>query len=198
MAAIPGERDQWYVIHVLSGQENKVRENLTRRMKTEEMTDTIFEILMPQERVSEFKTGKNGEAGKKVETKRKYFPGYLLVNMNLLRPDGSLVDKAWYFIKDTAGIINFAGTKNRPTPMRPQEVETMLQQIRDREENVTPKIAFEVGDNVKVNDGPFDGQIGVVEEIDHEKGKLRVSVSIFGRNTPVELEFYQVEKSVDE
>ncbi len=189
MAAIPGERDQWYVIHVLSGQENKVRENLTRRMKTEEMSDTVFEILMPQERVSEFKNGK------KAETKRKYFPGYLLVNMNLFRPDGTMVDKAWYFIKDTQGIINFAGTKNKPTPMRPQEVETMLLQMREREDNVTPKIAFEVGDSVKVNDGPFDGQIGVVEEIDHEKGKLRVSVSIFGRNTPVDLEFYQVEKA---
>ena len=191
MGAIPGERDQWYVIHVLSGQENKVRENLTRRLKTEEMADVVFEILMPQERVSEFRNGK------KAESKRKFFPGYLLVNMNLLTPDGSLVDKAWYFIKDTPGIINFAGTKNKPTPMRPKEVETMLMQIREREDNVKPKVAFEPGDAVKVSDGPFDGQIGIVEEIDHEKGKLRVSVSIFGRNTPVDLEFYQVEKSTE-
>ena len=191
MGAIPGERDQWYVIHVLSGQENKVKENLTRRLKTEEMGDVVFEILMPQERVSEFKNGK------KAESKRKFFPGYLLVNMNLLGPDGRLVDKAWYFIKDTPGIINFAGTKNKPTPMRQKEVETMLLQIREREDNVKPKVAFEPGDSVKVNDGPFDGQIGIVEEIDHEKGKLRVSVSIFGRNTPVDLEFWQVEKAAE-
>lgn len=197
MGAIPGERDQWYVIHVLSGQENKVKENLTRRLKTEEMGDVVFEILMPQERVSEFRNGKNGAAGKAVETKRKFFPGYLLVNMNLLTPEGKLVDKAWYFIKDTPGIINFAGTKNKPTPMRQKEVETMLLQIREREDNVKPKVAFEPGDSVKVNDGPFDGQIGTVEEIDHEKGKLRVSVSIFGRNTPVELEFWQVEKATE-
>lgn len=191
MAAILGERDQWYVIHVLSGQENKVKENLNRRIKTEEMSDIIFEVLMPQERVSEFKNGK------KAESKRKFFPGYLLVNMNLIQADGKLVDRAWYFIKDTPGIINFAGTKDRPTPMRPKEVELMLMQIREREDSVKPKIAFDPGDSVKVNDGPFDGQIGVVEEIDHEKGKLRVAVSIFGRNTPVDLEFWQVEKFVE-
>jgi transcription termination/antitermination protein NusG len=191
MGAIPGAHDQWYVVHVLSGQENKVKENLARRMKTEEMTDFIYEVLMPQERVSEFKNGK------KAETKRKFFPGYLLINMNLLQPDGGLVDKTWYFIKDTPGVINFAGTKDKPTPMRPKEVEMMLLQIREREDSVKPKIAFEPGDSVKVNDGPFDGQIGVVEEIDHEKGKLRVAVSIFGRNTPVDLEFYQVEKATE-
>jgi transcriptional antiterminator NusG len=191
MGAIPGERDQWYVIHVLSGQENKVKQNLDRRVKTEEMSDIVFEVLMPQERVSEFKNGK------KAESKRKFFPGYLLVNMNLIQPDGKLVDRAWYFIKDTPGIINFAGTKDRPTPMRPKEVELMLLQIREREDSVKPKIAFDPGDSVKVNDGPFDGQIGVVEEIDHEKGKLRVAVSIFGRNTPVDLEFWQVEKFVE-
>ncbi len=186
--AVPAPRDQWYVVHVLSGQENKVRDNIARRMKTEEMGDFIFEVLVPTERVSEVKRGK------KSETKRKFFPGYIIANMWLLKDDNSLVDETWYFIKDTVGVINFAGTKDRPIPMRPKEVESMLTQIKEREENVKPKIAFEIGDTVKVADGPFESQTGVVEEIDPERGKLRVSVSIFGRATPVDLEYWQVEK----
>ncbi len=188
MGAIPGAKDQWYVVHVLSGQESKVKDNINRRIVTEEMSDFIYEVLMPTERVSEVKKGR------KTESKRKFFPGYLLVNMSLLTPEGGLVDKTWYFIKDTPGVINFAGTRDKPTPMRQKEVDSMLLQIREREDNVKPKVAFDVGDAVKVNDGPFDGQTGVVEEIDHERGKLRVAVSIFGRNTPVDLEFWQVEK----
>ncbi len=188
MGAIPAARDQWYVIHVLSGQEQRVKDNLVRRIATEEMSDLVFEVLYPQERVSEVKKGQ------KRESKRKFFPGYLLVNMQMLNENGGLVDRSWYFIKDTVGVINFAGTKDKPTPMRPKEVEQMLLQIREREDNVKPKIAFEVGDTVKVADGPFESQTGVVEEIDPEKGKLRVSVSIFGRSTPVDLEYWQVEK----
>ena len=114
--------------------------------------------------------------------------------MQMLNDNGSLVDRSWYFIKDTVGVINFAGTRDKPTPMRPKEVEQMLLQIREREDNVKPKVAFEVGDTVKVADGPFESQTGIVEEIDPEKGKLRVSVSIFGRSTPVDLEYWQVEK----
>ena len=188
MGAIPAARDQWYVIHVLSGQEQKVRDNLVRRTQTEEMGDLVFEILLPQERVSEVKKGL------KRETRRKFFPGYLLVNMQMLTENGALVDRSWYFIKDTVGVINFAGTRDKPTPMRPKEVEQMLLQIREREDHVKPKVAFEVGDTVKVADGPFESQTGIVEEIDPEKGKLRVSVSIFGRSTPVDLEYWQVEK----
>ena len=188
MGAIPAARDQWYVIHVLSGQEQKVRDNLVRRTQTEEMGDLVYEILLPQERVSEVKKGL------KRESKRKFFPGYLLVNMQMLTENGGLVDRSWYFIKDTVGVINFAGTRDKPTPMRPKEVEQMLLQIREREDNVKPKVAFEVGDTVKVADGPFESQTGIVEEIDPEKGKLRVSVSIFGRSTPVDLEYWQVEK----
>ncbi len=188
MAAIPAARDQWYVVHVFSGQEAKVKDNIARRIVTEEMSDYIFEVLLPMERVSEVKQGR------KSETKRKVFPGYLLINMNLLHPDGRLVDKTWYFIKDTQGVIHFAGNRDRPTPMKQKEVESMLLQIRERSDTVKPKVAFDAGDTVKVNNGPFDGQIGVVEEIDHEHGKLRVSVNIFGRNTPLDLEFWQVEK----
>lgn len=188
MGAIPAARDQWYVVHVLSGQEQKVRDNINRRIQTEEMSDLIYEVLLPQERVSEVKRGQ------KRESKRKFFPGYLLINMHLFNEDGGLVERTWYFVKDTVGVINFAGTRDKPTPMRKKEVDQMLMQIREREDNVKPKISFEVGDTVKVADGPFESQTGVVEEIDPERGKLRVAVSIFGRSTPVDLEYWQVEK----
>ncbi len=194
MGAIPAARDQWYVVHVLSGQEGRVRDNINRRIASEEMSDVIFEVLLPMERVSEVKKDAQGK-GKRSESRRKFFPGYLLLNMHMLNENGTVVEKAWYFVKDTQGVINFAGTRDKPTPMRPKEVEQMLNQIRESTDNVKPKISFEVGDNVRVNDGPFESQNGVVEEIDPERGKLRVSVSIFGRATPVDLEFWQVEKA---
>jgi transcriptional antiterminator NusG len=182
-------KDQWFVVHVLSGQEGKVQENINRRIQTEEMGDLVYEVLIPTERVQEIKRGK------KTETTRKFFPGYLIVNMHLLDDDNQLVEKTWYFIKDTTGVLGFAGTKDRPIPMRKKEVESLLAQVREREDTVKPKISFEVGDKVKVADGPFQNQNGLVEEIDPERGKLRVSVSIFGRDTPVDLEYWQVEKA---
>ncbi|HEY1583195.1 MAG TPA: transcription termination/antitermination protein NusG [Chthoniobacterales bacterium] len=181
-------KDQWFVVHVLSGQENKVRENIEKRIKTEEMGDVVYEVLVPTERVSEIKRGK------KSETTRKFFPGYLIVNMHLLDEENQLIGRTWYFIRETAGVIGFAGTKDRPIPMRQEEVENMLAQVREREDNVKPKMSFEVGETVKVADGPFQNQSGIVEEIDPERGKLRVSVTIFGRSTPVELEYWQVER----
>jgi len=187
MAIAP--RDQWYVVHVLSGLEQKVQDNLMRRIKLEEMSDYVFEVLIPTERVQEIKRGK------KTETTRKFFPGYLIVNMNLLDENNQLVEKTWYFIKDTDGVIGIAGTKDRPIPMRKKEVDSLLAQVREREDSVKPKISFEVGDKVKVADGPFQNQNGVVEEIDPERGKLRVSVTIFGRETPVDLEYWQVERA---
>jgi transcriptional antiterminator NusG len=194
MGAIPDAKDQWFVVHVLSGQEQKVKDNLSRRMITEEMTDLVYEVLLPMERVSEVKKDTKGK-GRRSESRRKFFPGYLLINMHMLNEHGGIVDRSWYFIKDTPGVINFAGTRDKPTPMRPKEVEQMLNQIREATDHVKPKISFEVGDSVRVNDGPFEAQIGLVEEIDPERGKLRVSVSIFGRATPVDLEFWQVEKA---
>ena len=133
--------------------------------------------------------------GKKTETKKKFYPGYIIVNMKLLTEDNSLVEDTWYFIKEMEGVIGFAGTKDRPIPMRQREVDSMLAQIKEREDSVRPAISFEVGDTVKVADGPFESQNGIVEEIDEEKGKLRVAVTIFGRSTPVELEFWQVEQA---
>ncbi len=187
MALAP--KDQWFVVHVLSGQEQKIHDNIVRRIQTEEMSDFVYEVLIPTERVQEIKRGK------KTETTRKFFPGYLIVNMHLLDEDNQLVDKTWYFIKDTNGVLGFAGTKDHPIPMRAKEVEGLLAQVREREDMVKPKIIFEVGDKVKVADGPFQNQNGIVEEIDPERGKLRVSVSIFGRDTPVDLEYWQVEKA---
>ena len=109
--------------------------------------------------------------------------------------DHQLIEKTWYFIKEMEGVIGFAGTKDRPVPMRLREVEALRAQILERQENVRPSIVFEVGDQVRVSDGPFESQNGVVEEIDPERGKLRVAVSIFGRSTPVDLEFWQVERT---
>ena len=181
-------RDQWYVVQVLSGQEGKVRDRIARTAEAEGMTEYIREVLVPAEMVSEIRRGK------KTETKKKFFPGYIIVNMNLATEDNQLVEKTWFFIKEMDGVIGFAGTKDRPAPMRPREVEAMLSQIKEREESVRPAISFEVGDTVKVADGPFQSQNGIVEEIDPERGKLRVSVTIFGRSTPVELEYWQVER----
>ena len=195
MAVVPPPRDQWYVVHVLSGQEQKVCKNINRRIETEEMGDLVFEVLVPTERVSEIKRGR------KTETTRKFFPGYIIVNMHLLNEDNSLNERTWYFVQETDGVINFAGStrlgdkEKKPIPMKQSEVESMLNQIKEREEHVAPKITFEVGETVKVADGPFESQNGVVEEIDPERGKLRVSVSIFGRATPVDLEYWQVERA---
>ena len=187
MALAP--KDQWFVVHVLSGQEKKIHANIVKRIATEELGDHVFEVLIPTERVQEIKRGK------KTETTRKFFPGYLIVNMHLLDEENELIDKAWYFIKDTTGVIGFAGTKDKPIPMRQKEVEGMLSQMKEREDTVSAKVIYEVGDKVKVSDGPFQNQQGIVEEVDPERGKLRVSVSIFGRDTPVELEYWQVEKA---
>ena len=189
MGAIPAPRDQWYVIHVRAGLENKVRDSMVRRIQTEEMGNHIFAVLVPTERVSEVKKGK------KTESNRKFFPGYVIANCHLLDEHNRLVDKTWYFVKETDGVLNFAGTKDHPIPMRPREVEGLLSQLRDKEEGVVPKIAFNVGDSVRVTDGPFESQTGIIEEIDPERGVLRVSVNIFGRSTPVDLEYWQVEKA---
>jgi transcription termination/antitermination protein NusG len=124
MAQVLAPKDQWFVVHVLSGQENKVRDNIEKRVKTEEMSDVIFKVLVPTERVSEIKRGK------KSETTRKFFPGYLIVNMHLLDENNQLVGRTWYFIRETTGVIGFAGTKDKPIPMRKSEVDNMLAQLR--------------------------------------------------------------------
>lgn len=181
-------KTQWFVIHTLSGQEQKVKERIERRVKTEEMGEYIREILLPMEKVAEVRSGK------KTVTKRKLYPGYIFINMILLNEEQKRLDKPWYFIRDTQGIIGFVGGE-RPIPTPTEEIESIKAKISDSEDVEKPKIDFELGETVKINDGPFLNFSGVVEEIEPERGKLRVSVNIFGRNTPVELEYWQVEKS---
>jgi transcriptional antiterminator NusG len=179
---------QWYALHVLSGQEKKVKESLERRAKTEEMGDLIREVVIPTERVSEVKRGK------KIESERKLHPGYVYVNMKLRDDEKKLVERTWYFVRETNGVIGFADGDN-PMPIRADEVATMLGQMREREEKVLPKVAFTVGDKVKVGDGPFQNQEGLIEAVDMERGKLKVSVNMFGRSTTLELEYWQVDKT---
>ena len=188
MPRIPDAKDQWYVVHVLSGQEGKVKARIERLVKEEDLGDKIFNVLVPTELVSEVR------AGKKTEARKKFFPGYVIMNMHLLDEHNDVIDETWTFMQQLDGAIGFAGARNKPIPMRPKEVASMLSQIEERESSVRPSIEFEVGDTVKVSDGPFESQNGIVEEIDPERGKMRVAVTIFGRSTPVELEYWQVEK----
>lgn len=178
---------QWFVLHTLSGQEMKVRESISRRAQQEELEDQVGEVLIPTEKVSEVKQGK------RTTTTRKFYPGYVLINMALYDEDKQLNDKTWYFTQQIPGIIGFVGG-DRPVPLREDEVAAILNQIEEKKEKVKPKVEFEAGETVKINDGPFLNFNGVVEEIDPERGKLKVSVSIFGRSAPVELEYWQVER----
>ena len=179
---------QWFVIHTLSGQEQKVKDSMERRIKIEELGDVIKEVLVPTEKVAEIKKGK------KSTTTRKFYPGYILVNMKLLDEKNQLMARTWYFVRETPGVIGFIGG-DRPVPLKSDEVESILAQIQERQEKVAPKVAFEKGETVKVTDGPFQNFTGVIEEVDPDRGKLKISVSIFGRSTPVELEYWQVERA---
>jgi len=172
---------EWYVVHTLSGQEAKVKETLEGKIKLEEMGSKIKEVLIPTENVSEVKSGK------KTITSRKFFPGYILINMDM-------DEETWYFIKNTNGIIGFVGG-GKPVPLMEDEVANIQRQIADRQKSVKPKILFEKGENVKIKEGPFINFSGVVQEIDPDKGKLKVMITIFGRTTPLELEYSQVERT---
>lgn len=181
-------KSQWFVIHTLSGQEQKVKESIEKRLKPEEMGDYIQEVLVPMEKVAEVRNGK------KTVTSRKLYPGYVFIHMVLLDEANRLIEKPWYFIRETQGIIGFVGG-DRPTPTPSDEIESIKAQIADAEDSERPKVNFEPGETVKINDGPFLNFSGVIEEIEPERGKLKVTVNIFGRNTPVELEYWQVEKA---
>jgi transcription termination/antitermination protein NusG len=178
---------QWFVIHTLSGQEQKVKESIEKRIKTEEMQDYVNEVLVPMEKVVEVRNQK------KTVSTRKLWPGYVFVDMVLLDENKQIIERPWYFIKETQGVIGFVGGEP-PTPTPAEEVEQIKAQISASEEQERPKVSFEVAETVKINNGPFLNFSGVIEEVDPDRGKLKVTVNIFGRNTPVELEYWQVEK----
>lgn len=181
-------KSQWFVIHTLAGQEQKVKDSIEKRIAADEMGEYIKEVLVPMEKVAEVRSGK------KTVTTRKLYPGYVFIDMALLDEDNRVRDKPWYFIRDTQGIIGFVGG-DRPAPTPGEEIESIKAQISESEDVEKPKVQFDVGETIKINDGPFLNFSGVIEEVDPDKGKLKVTVNIFGRNTPVELEYWQVEKA---
>lgn len=180
-------KHQWFIIHTLSGQEMKVKESIEKRLAPEEMGEYVREILVPMEKVAEVRNGK------KSVTNRKLYPGYVFVDLALYDESKRVLERPWYFIKETPGVIGFA-SGDPPSASSSEEIESIKSQISDSEDSERPRVNFQVGETVKVNDGPFLNFEGVIEEMDPEKGKLKVTVNIFGRNTPVELEYWQVEK----
>ncbi len=181
-------KKQWFVLHTLSGHEQKVQNNIASRVQQEEMEELIGEILIPTENVSEVKQGK------KTTVKRKFFPGYVLANVALYGEDKNLIAETWAFIQETPSVIGFIGGE-APVPLRDDEVDSILNQVEEKKEKVTPKIQFEPGETIRITDGPFLNFNGVIEEVDPTRGKLKVSVSIFGRSAPVELEYWQADKA---
>ena len=170
----------WYVIHCYSGYENKVRHNLEQRIETMGMRDRIFDVVIPTQEEIEVKDGKR----RSVE--RHIFPGYVLVSMQL-------TEESWYVVRNTPGVTGFVGMGNTPTPLRPEEVSQIIKRMEA--DAPTIKVTYKVGERVRIIDGPFNDFRGVVSEIDMERTKVRVNVSFFGRETPVELDFLQVEKA---
>lgn len=173
---------QWYVVHAYSGFENSVKRSLEDRINRNGMTEKFGQILVPTEEVVEMRDGQ------KRKSDRKFFPGYVLVEMEM-------DDDTWHLVKNCPKVMGFiGGTSDKPTPITQREADTILNRIQEGAEKPRPKILFEVGEVVRVNEGPFTDFNGVVEEVNYEKSRLRVAVSIFGRSTPVELEFGQVSK----
>lgn len=174
---------RWYVVHAYSGFEKSVKRTLTERITRQSMEDLFGQILVPVEEVVEMR------AGQKTISERKFFPGYVLVEMEMN-------DDTWHLVKSTPKVTGFVGgTATRPTPISQKEVEKILAQMQEGVDKPRPKILFEIGEVVRVKEGPFTDFHGTVEEVNYDKNKLQVSVTIFGRATPVELEFGQVEKS---
>ena len=174
---------RWYVVHAYSGMEKAVERNLKERIDRAGMQDKFGRILVPTEEVVELKNGK------KAITERRFFPGYVLVEMDM-------DEDSWHLVKSTPKVTGFVGgSANKPTPISEKEVEKIMQQMQEGVEKPRPKVLFEAGEMVRVKEGPFTDFNGSVEEVNYDKNRLRVSVTIFGRATPVELEFSQVEKS---
>ncbi len=171
----------WYIVHTYSGFEKKVAESLGQRVQAYGLQEDIGEILIPTEDVVEMR------AGKKVVSSKRFFPGYILVEMNM-------TDNAWHVVKNTPKVTGFVGAGAKPTPLTKEEVDQILTQVRTAAEKPKPKYTFDKGDQVRINEGPFAGFNGTVDEVNTDKNTLKVMVTIFGRSTPVELDFLQVEK----
>lgn len=172
---------RWYVVNVYSGSEKKVAESLREQAVLKKMEDKILDVLVPVENVIEIRRGA------KVNAEHKFFPGYILVRMEL-------TDETWLVVKNTPRVSGFLGSRNKPQPISDAEVEKIMNQVKEGIERPQTNISFETGEQIRVIDGPFASFVGIVEDVDAEKNRLKVSVSIFGRYTPVELEFSQVEK----
>ncbi|MDH5488362.1 MAG: transcription termination/antitermination protein NusG [Rhodospirillaceae bacterium] len=173
---------KWYVIHVYSGFEKKVASSIEEQAKQAGMDDKILQVLVPSEEVVEVRRGT------KVSSDRKFFPGYVLVEMDM-------TDAAWHLVRNTPKVSGFLGTRDKPTPISEAEAKRILNQVEEGVDRPRPSIVFEIGEQVRVTDGPFASFNGLIEDVDEERARVKVAVSIFGRATPVELEYSQVEKA---
>jgi transcriptional antiterminator NusG len=185
------DNGQWFVVQTLSNKEPAAKRYIDHYISENELDDYVFGVLVPEQTVSEVKHGK------KTQRKRKLYPGYIFVNCRLYDDDFQIIQKVWYFINGADGVIGFAGGK-KPAPLKANEIDNILRQVAEAEGKEVPKVQYAVDEEVKITDGPFLNLTGRIDEIDTERGKLKVNVSIFGRFTPVELEYWQVERVTDE